>query len=222
MEYFRLHPWDVSTKEAREIQLRLRDRLIMGQPLKNIRKVAAADVSFAGDMLYGVVAVFSYPGLELIEKKVAKGRAKFPYVPTFLTFREGPILIKAFSKIKNEPDVILFDGQGAAHPLRMGEACHLGILLDRPSIGCAKSRLFGLYKEPKQKKGSYSNLFADGGIVGVALRTRDNTRPIFVSPGFKIDLKSSIEIVLGCTTKYRIPDPLRFVHTESVACAKKN
>lgn len=221
MEYYRLHPWNVSTEEAREIQLRLRKRLSLGKPVRDIQTIAAADVAYAKDTVYGVAAVFSYPELKLIEKRVAQGKVKFPYLPTYLTFREGPVLIKAFAQIKTIPDVILFDGQGAAHPLRMGEAVHLGILLDRPTIGCAKSRLFGLYKEPKKKKGSYSYLFADGGIVGVVLRTKDNVRPIFVSPGFKIDLKSSIEIVLACTTKYRIPDPLRFVHTESIKCAKE-
>lgn len=221
MKYKKRHSWNVSVAKAKAIQLELQKQLILNKPLKKISTVAAVDVSFIDKVAVGVAALFSYPDLELIEEKIFNSKPKFPYVPGYLTFREGPIMLGALTKLKTIPDVILFDGQGIAHPRRMGEAAHLGILLDRPSVGCAKSRLIGEYKEPGKKKGSFSKLYLEGEVVGAALRTRDSTKPNFISPGHKIDLESAIKIVLGCATKYRIPDPLRFVHMESVKYARK-
>lgn len=221
MDYYRLHPWKTNTKTARNIQKRLRKRLIPGKPLKKINLIAACDVGYMDSNAIAVVAIFEFPSLRLIEEKISKGKIKFPYVPGLLTFREGPLLLKAFSKIEAEPDVILFDGQGTAHPLSMGEATHMGILLDKPTIGCAKSKLFGIYKKPKKKRGSYSYLFTKSGVTGAVVRTRDNTKPVFVSPGFKINLKSSIDIVLKCS-KFRIPEPLRFVHRRTQEQKRKN
>jgi deoxyribonuclease V len=220
MKYRKLHSWNVSIEKAKQIQLKLRKKTCF-RPLQHFKTVAAVDVSFINNRAVGVAAVFSYPTLDLIEEKVFISRPKFPYVPGFLTFREGPIMLGALTRLKNDPDVILFDGQGIAHPRGMGEAAHLGILLDRPSIGCAKSKLIGEYKEPGKKKGSFSKLYLGGKVVGAVLRTRDGVKTNFVSPGHKIDLKSAIRIVLGCTTRYRIPDPLRFVHMESVKYARK-
>jgi deoxyribonuclease V len=221
MDYYRLHPWRTDTKTARNIQKMLRKRLVPGKPLKKVSLIAACDVGYLDSKAIAVVAVFEFPSLKLVEEKISKGRVQFPYVPGLLTFREGPLLLKAFSKIKNEPDVILFDGQGIAHPIGMGEATHMGILLDRPTIGCAKSRLFGMFRKPKKKRGSYSYLFTKAGIVGAVLRTRDNTKPIFLSPGFKIDLRSSIDIVLKCS-RYRIPEPLRYTHRRTQELKRKN
>jgi len=133
----------------------------------------------------------------------------FPYIPGFLSFREGPAIIEALHMLKIKPHVILFDGQGIAHPKRMGIASHIGVILNIPTIGCAKSRLVGEYKEPGTSKGKISSLKYQGKIVGAVVRTKDDIRPLFVSPGHLIDLKSSIEIVLGCTTKYRISELLR-------------
>ncbi len=220
MDYFRLHPWKVAPKEARDIQRRLRKRLITQKSLKKVNLIAAADVSFRDKMMFGVVAVFRFPSLEIVETKTAKMKESFPYVPGLLTFREGPILLKAFAKIKSNPDVIIFDGQGIAHPLRMGEAAHMGILLNKPSIGCAKSRLIGDYKEPKKKKGSYSKLLYNGQKIGVVLRSKDNVKPLFVSSGHKIDLKSSLRIILACCKKYRFPEPIRYVHHISKEISK--
>ena len=220
MYYLKLHPWNVAPREAKRIQQRLRGRLILGKPIKKINLIAAADVAYKKGAMYGVVAVFEFPSLNVVEKKTAKMKEGFPYVPGLLTFREGPVLLKTFAKIKSEPDVIIFDGQGVAHPERMGEAAHMGILLDKPTIGCAKSRLVGTYKEPKKKKGSHASLFFDGGIVGVVLRTRERVKPLFISPGFKIDLKSSIKIVLECCRGYRNPEPIRYVDRESKKMAK--
>ncbi len=216
MKFKKLHPWEVDVAEAKRIQLKLGRRLVQ-KPLKKIKTVAACDVSYPGSEAFGVVIVFRYPDLELIEQKTARVKITFPYVPGYLTFREGPVLMKAFSKLKIKPDVILFDGQGIAHPRGVGEAAHLGLLLNIPGIGCAKSRLFGEYKEPGKKKGSFSYLMADGEKVGAALRTREGTNPIFISPGYKVDLKSSIAIVMNCVGKYRIPEPLRVAHLESLS-----
>ena len=221
MKCSKLHSWEVTPKAARKIQLRLKQRLILRKSFKEVKMIGAADVSFIKGWVYGVVAIFSFPELRLIEKAEAKARATFPYVPGLLTFREGPILLKAFDKILYEPDVILFDGQGIAHPLGFGEASHLGLLLDKPSIGCAKSKLCGDYAEPGKKKGDFSFIMYKGKVIGAALRTRVNTKPIFVSIGHKIDLKAAIELILKCTRTFRIPEPLRFVHTRSVEYARK-
>lgn len=221
MNYFKLHPWKVTPKTAKKIQLKLRRLIIKRKSFKTVNTVGAADVSFVRGWVYGVVAIFTFPKLELIEKAEAKAKVTFPYVPGLLTFREGPILLKAFEKIKNEPDVILFDGQGIAHPIGFGEAAHLGVLLNKPSIGCAKSKLCGEYPEPKNEREAYSFIKLEGKVVGAALRTRVNTKPIFVSIGHKIDLKYAIKIVLQCVREFRIPEPLRFVHTRSVEYARE-
>ena len=214
MRYRKLHPWNVSIAEAREIQLRLRRRLAHKAPEK-IKTIAACDVGYKDGVAHGVVVVFSYPDLKLEEKAEVTNRFSFPYVPGFLTFREGPITLQAFAKLKAKPDAVLFDGQGIAHPRGMGEAAHLGLWLNIPSIGCAKSRLYGEYKEPGKKKGSYSYLVAEGKRVGAVLRTKAGTKPIFVSPGHRVDFKSSIQIVMNCVTKYRIPEPLRYAHQQT-------
>lgn len=221
MKQKRVHAWKVSIGQARLIQNQLKKYLVLDKAFKRIEKVAAVDVSFIGNRAVGAAAVFSFPDLKIIEKKIVFSRPTFPYVPGFLSFREGPIMLKALLRLKTEPDVILFDGQGIAHPREMGEATHLGILLDKPSIGCAKSRLVGEYKDPGRRKGSFSKICFEGKTVGAAVRTREGVKPNFVSPGHRIDLKSAVKIVLACTTKFRIPDPLRFVHTESIEHARK-
>jgi deoxyribonuclease V len=185
--------------------------------------VAAADVAYSkkSNWAYGVVAVFEFPSMELVEKKEARSRVKFPYISGLLTFREGPGVIEAFKKLKHEPDIILFDGQGLAHPCGMGIATHLGILLDKPTIGCAKSRLIGEYMLPPNKKGAYTFLLHHGAVIGVVLRTRVNVKPIFVSVGFKTNLDDAIKVVLECCTKYRIPEPIRQVHMMAEGLKKK-
>jgi len=224
MDHYHLHPWNVNTVEAKHIQRTLRERLFKGKPLalNKVKRLAAADLAFSEGKAFAVVAVFKFPSLELIEVQKASKKIAFPYVPGLLTFREGPCLIDAFEKIKNEPDVIIFDGQGEAHPERMGIATHMGILFDKPSIGCAKSRLIGIYKEPKKAAGSYTPLFYNEGVVGAVLRTRDGVKPLFISPGFKIDLESSIKIVLSCCKGKRNPEPIRYVDSESKKMAKNH
>jgi deoxyribonuclease V len=158
------------------------------------------------------VIIFKFPNLKIIERQSFVASINFPYIPGLLTFREGPSILSAFKKIKNEPDIILFDGQGIAHPRRMGIATHLGLFLNRPTIGCAKSRLSGKYTSVGEQKGDYTPLKEGEEVLGVVLRTRKGVKPIFLSPGHKIDLPNSIEIVLKCIVKYRLPLPVREAH----------
>ena len=179
-----------------------------------INVVVGTDVSFPSktEALAAVVAL-SYPDLSLIESLVRRGECAFPYVPGLLAFREAPILLEALAALGNEPDVVLCDGQGLAHPKGMGLASHLGILIDIPTIGCAKSRLYGTHDDPRASRGGWSPLMGKtGDTVGAVLRTRSNVSPVFVSVGHRIALDKAIEVVLGCSPKYRIPEPLRAAH----------
>lgn len=207
----RLHPWNVSPKEAIQIQIELQKRMRLTPLVRKIRTVAGADASFSQKRAVGAVVVMTFPELEVLEKVKKEMPLRFPYIPTLLSFREGPVLLECFRSLKNEPDLILFDGQGIAHQRRMGLATHLGIILSKPTIGCAKKRLTGVFGEVGFKKGSFSCMKdVQGEIIGAALRTRDNVRPVFVSQGHGIDLKKAIDTVLRCTKGYRIPEPLRY------------
>lgn len=211
MDYSDLHPWDVTPKAAIGIQKDLRSRIQLDDSFKTIRVIAGADVAFdkSKNQGYGGVIAYSFPEMEEIERQGVIRAITFPYVPGLLAFREAPILLEAFSSLATEPDVILFDGQGIAHFRRMGIATHMGIVLNKPTIGCAKSRLIGSYKEPGEDVGSYSPLIDGEETVGVVLRTRKRVRPIFVSPGTEISLETCIEVVLQCVDGYRIPKPTR-------------
>jgi deoxyribonuclease V len=176
--------------------------------------IAAADVSYslADDRVYAAFLLFSYPDLALMESASVRGRVSFPYIPGLLTFREAPILLKAFSRLKARPDLLLFDGQGMAHPRSMGIAAHMGILLNLPAIGCAKSRLFGEEAEPGPDQGNVIPLLDHGRRVGMIVRTRAGVKPVYVSPGHRMDLDTSIKILLSLCRGYRIPEPLRQAH----------
>jgi deoxyribonuclease V len=192
----------------------LRKKLILRSPKTSWEKIGAGDVSYSrtDDRVYAAFLVFSYPDLTLLESATAQGRAFFPYIPSLLTFREAPVLIKAFSGLKAKPDLILIDGQGIAHPRSMGIAAHLGLLLDLPSIGCAKSRLYGADGEPALEEGSVVPLIEEGRTVGMIVRTQTGVKPVYVSPGHKMDLETSVKIVLSLCQGYRIPEPLRQAH----------
>jgi deoxyribonuclease V len=163
-------------------------------------------------MFYASVVVFELKTMERVEAVTASGKVDFPYIPGLLSFRESPILLKAFAKIKSTPDVILLDAQGIAHPRGIGLASHIGLLLDKPSIGCAKTRLIGDYNEMGEEVGCYSHLKVQDKVVGAVLRTRKNVMPVFVSPGHKIDLDTSINLVLKSCRGYRLPEPVRQAH----------
>lgn len=210
----RVHYWKVTPQKAIRIQEELRERLRLRPPKAPFKTIAAADVSYeiAGDRLYAAVLLFSYPDLKVMECASAWGRVPFPYIPGLLTFREAPVLLKAFSKLKIRPGLMLMDGQGIAHPRSMGIAAHLGVLLDLPTIGCAKSRLLGQDGEPGPDQGSFIPLLDHGRTVGMIVRTRTGVKPVYVSPGHKMDLGTSVEIILSLCRGYRIPEPLRQAH----------
>jgi deoxyribonuclease V len=201
--------WPEDITEAKKVQKVFKKKVRITPLRKSPECVAGVDAAFFEDKIIGVACLYRYPEIILIEEAYSLTEVSFPYIPGFLSFREGPAIIKAMSNLKVKPHVILFDGQGIAHPKGLGIASHIGVLLDIPTIGCAKSRLVGNYREPGLKKGSRSSLRYNKKIIGVVLRTKDNVKPVFVSPGHRINLKNSIKIVLGCTSTYRISEPLR-------------
>lgn len=211
-----LHRWDASPAEARRIQDELRQQVSLedGIALSEIRTVAGVDNGYAGrgakTTAYATVVVFSFPELEQIEVQTAAVPIDFAYVPGLLSFREGPAIVEAFRLVETELDVVLFDAQGIAHPRRLGAASHLGLIIDRPSIGCAKSRLTGRYEEPGEEFGARSPLTAGGEEVGAVLRTRPGKSPLFVSPGHRMTVDTSVEITLRCCRNHRfMPEPTR-------------
>lgn len=212
MKYLNLHSWEVSPQEAIKIQKDLKSNISLKKSFNKIDKIAGVDVSYYQNKMIAGVIIFKFPNLKIIERQSFVASINFPYIPVLLTFREGPSILSAFKKIKNEPDIILFDGQGIAHPRRMGIATHLGLFLNRPTIGCAKSRLSGKYTSVGEQKGDYTPLKEGEEVLGVVLRTRKGVKPIFLSPGHKINLPNSIEIVLKCIVKYRLPLPVREAH----------
>jgi deoxyribonuclease V len=218
LKYRDLHPWEVSIAEAREIQLSLAKRLRVEWDGRDVGVIAAADVGLPEkDRVLAAVVVLTFPGFEVIEARVKKAECNFPYVPGYLSFREIPSLLGCLEKVRAAYDVLMCDAQGLAHPRRMGLATHLGILLDSPVIGCAKSVLYGKFAEPGKRKGSISHMYGkDGEIVGAAVRTRDGVKPVYVSVGNRIDLATSVDLVLRCSPRYRIPEPLRLAHNLSV------
>jgi deoxyribonuclease V len=201
--------WPDTISEAKAVQSALKDKVKIILLQQTPEYIAGVDAAFPENEVLAVACLYRYPELFLVEETIAVTEVSFPYIPGFLSFREGPAIIEAIQKLTIKPDLILVDGQGIAHPKGLGIASHIGVLVGIPTIGCAKSRLVGEYKEPGFRKGDWSPLQYDGKVVGAVLRTRDHVRPLFVSPGHCIDLKTSIEIVLGCTGKYRIPEPLR-------------
>lgn len=209
---FRLpHPWALSPREAIVLQRKLSLQVVRRDDFGRPRTVAGADLAIDGTGQVGLagVVLFEFPGLREIGRVWASAPLQFPYIPGLLSFREGPVLLKAFEKLDNLPDLILFDGHGIAHPRRFGIASHMGILLDRPTIGCAKSVLCGTYREPGTRRGNRSPLVDKGETVGAVLRSRDRVRPIFVSVGHRVSLKTAVRIVLQCHDGVRVPKPTR-------------
>lgn len=204
-----LFTWPANISGAKIVQMSLREKVKIIPLKKPPGYIAGVDAAFQEDKVAGAVCLYRYPGLIPVEDASVVKRVSFPYIPGYLSFREGPVIVELIEKLEIKPDVIIFDGQGIAHPKGLGIASHIGVLLDLPTIGCAKSRLIGDYMEPGSRKGSWSLLYFNGTTVGAVLRTRDNVRPLFVSPGHRIDLQASIEIVLNCCVKYRIPEPIR-------------
>jgi deoxyribonuclease V len=201
--------WPGDIPAARRMQIELSKKVRIQPLLKIPSYIAGVDAAFDGELVMAVASLFEYPSLLHKADAVSCEKIRFQYVPGFLSFREGHALISAIGKLKQTPDVIIVDGQGIAHPLGLGIASHIGVLLDIPTIGCAKSRLVGEYVEPGPEKGQWSPLIYKAREVGAVLRTRDNVRPVFVSPGHLIDLQSSVVIVLQSLTQYRLPESIR-------------
>lgn len=214
MKVRRLHKWDVDYHEAVAIQERLRGRIVRRGSPRKVRTVAGADVSYekSDNRFHAAVVVMGFPQLDVVEEVSAAGTATFPYIPGLLTFREGPILTQAFEKLQNTPDLVIFDGQGIAHPRGFGLAAHMGLLIDLPSIGCAKTRLCGEHDEPASAASSTSPLHDHGRVIGRVVRTRENVKPVFVSIGHRIGLRSAVAWVLKTCRGYRLPEPTRHAH----------
>jgi deoxyribonuclease V len=209
-----LHDWDLSPRQAIRLQDKLTDRVSVLAMRKKPKYVAGLDCSLSKDkrFIYAAAVVFSFPELKLIESASAKASLRFPYVPGLLSFREAPVCLNAAAKLTTTPDLWLIDGQGIAHPRRLGLASHLGLFLNTPTIGCAKSRLIGTHKEPKPQKGNYEWLYDKGEKIGAVVRTRTHVKPLFISPGHLCSFQDAIKYTLECTTKYRLPEPTRTAH----------
>jgi len=214
MDMAKLHDWTVDPSEARRIQEALAPRVRMKAVVRSPALVAGADVSFSRErgLVFAAVLVFRFRDLEPVERASAHGPASFPYVPGLLTFREGPVMLEAFARLRSRPDVVIFDGQGIAHPRRLGLATHMGLWLGLPTVGCAKSRLIGRHEEPGPHRGDAAPLMDADEQIGEVLRTRDRVRPVFVSPGHLADIASARRIVLDCGRGLRLPEPTRQAH----------
>jgi deoxyribonuclease V len=199
-------------------------RLILKAPLSLAERpellVAGADIAYSKstNQLFAAVVVLRFSAQEsrgepeTVETQTGSGRATFPYIPGLLSFREIPVLAEVFRRVKSEPDVLMLDGQGTAHPRGFGLACHMGVLLDRPSIGCAKSRLCGEHRAVPRRAGARAPLLLEGQEIGTVVRTRTGIKPVFVSPGHKMDTDTAVRIALRCCTRYRVPEPTRRAH----------
>jgi len=207
------HAWNVSAEEAQAIQRALANQVVRHNSFGAIRTIAGVDLSFPNKQTArAAVVVLAYPSLEPLTSSVVEPPVTFPYVPGLLAFREAPAALAAFERLSIEPDLVMVDGQGYAHPRRMGIACHLGLYLDKPTIGCAKSKLIGAYKLPADEVGSWSELRERGEVVGAVLRSKTNVAPLFVSMGHRVDLPSAIEFTLSCVKGHRLPEPTRWAH----------
>jgi deoxyribonuclease V len=210
------HSWDVTPVEARALQASLRTRVEAHDRLDPLHRVAGVDVAFPrkgrARVARAAAAVLRFPSLEPVETATAVVPVSFPYVPGLLSFREIPAILPALERLSRLPDLLLCDGQGIAHPRRFGLACHLGVLLDRPTIGVAKTRLVGSHAAVPQARGAWTPLEHEGEVVGAVLRTREGVKPVYVSPGHRIDLETAVARVMDCVTRFRLPETTRAAH----------
>ncbi len=217
MKLDRLHRWDVSPREAAAIQSDLRARLDIGRELDPaaIHTIAGVDISVKerdGSLAGRAAVVVMRPDFTVVDTSVHEAPITFPYVPGLLAFREGPLLEAAFAALETVPDVLIFDGQGYAHPRRVGIACQMGLWLNRPTLGCGKTRLVGTHEEVGPDKGDAVLLRDKGEVIGTVLRTRARVAPVYTSPGHLCDVASANALVLATTTRYRLPEPIRAAH----------
>ncbi|MCX6093895.1 MAG: deoxyribonuclease V [Candidatus Bipolaricaulota bacterium] len=211
----KLHPWAVTPKQAAGIQMELRHFLDLTWDERAVDLVGGIDVSVVRDTARAAVVVLGFPDLRPRGSVTAEMKTPFPYVPGLLSFREGPVILAAWEKLDWKPDLVLFDGQGTAHPRGMGIAAHMGLWLDVPTIGVAKSRLCGVAMEPGPRRGAVADLLDEADprrVLGAVVRTKDSTHPVFVSPGHRIDLAHAVEFTLRCVASHRLPEPIRWAH----------
>jgi deoxyribonuclease V len=209
-----LHGWDLAPKEAIALQTALRDRVERADRIGEVRRVAGVDVGFEQDgrVTRAAVAVLDYPGLALVEEAVVRVPTRFPYIPGLLSFREAPAVLAAFERLRLLPDLLLYDGQGVAHPRRFGIASHVGLLLDCPSIGVAKTRLVGTHRAPANRRGAWTPLRDASETIGAVLCTRPGVKPLYVSIGHRVSLASAVRWTMACVTRYRLPETTRWAH----------
>ncbi len=206
------HSWNLEPKQAVALQNSLAGELVLRPMSRAVGAIAGIDISVKGDRAHAAVVVLSYPSLEEIERRTAIAEVTYPYIPGLLTFREAPVALQALAELSTWPDLFMFDGQGYAHPRRLGLASHLGLVLDTPAIGCAKSRLCGTYEAPALERGSWSPLIDDEQVIGAVVRTRTAVSPVYVSAGHLTDLQQAIQFVLNTCRGYRLPEPTRQAH----------
>jgi deoxyribonuclease V len=208
------HPWNLAPRDAIRLQKNLAAQVDIRTPIDvdAVRLVGGVDVSVKRGISRAAIVVMTFPDLELVESATARMPTPFPYISGLLSFREGEVILAAHAQIDRKPDAYIFDGQGIAHPRRIGIASHIGLWWDAPTVGCAKSRLTGAYVEPGAEKGSFAPLMDRGEQVGIMLRTRTNVKPVFVSPGHRATFDTARELVLRCATRYRLPEPIRAAH----------
>lgn len=206
-----IHPWDLEPLQAAALQVKLARQVVRQsrKSLEDMATVAGIDTGYRNKTAYAAIVVLNLPDLRVLEKATAAKPISFPYIPGLLSFREGPVVLEALDKLKSPPDLLMIDGQGIAHPRRFGIACHIGLLTDIPSVGCAKTRLLGEYQELHRDRGSTAFLRENGETLGAVVRTRTGVKPVFVSIGHLIDLNDSIRIILKCCRGYRLPEPIR-------------
>ncbi|QRE73010.1 deoxyribonuclease V [Methylobacterium aquaticum] len=214
MDLVRRHDWNLTPTQAVALQRELADEIVADKALDldAVRLVAGVDVSVKNDRSHAAIVVATYPDFRVVETVTALMPTPFPYVPGLLSFREGPVLEEAFGRLEAEPDVFLFDGMGIAHPRRIGIASHLGLWLQRPTIGVGKTRLCGRYAPLAEEKGAHQPLVDKGETIGAVVRTRTGKHPLFISPGHLADIPSSVALVLACAPKFRLPEPIRLAH----------
>ncbi len=213
-------PWADTLEDARRIQRELAPKVRI-RPFKGeLAYIAGADAAYTDTHVVGAACLYTYPEIEFIEAASYKMEIPFPYESGFLAFRDGPAIAEAIRRLRNEPDIVIMDGHGIAHPEGIGLASHIGVVLGLPTIGSAKTVLVGTYQEPGGKRGLRSRLLYEGEHIGYALRTRANVKPVFVSPGHKVDMDFSAEVVLACATRFRLPEPIRCSHSRAGAMRK--
>lgn len=214
MHVHKRHDWDLTPEQAIALQKELRGEVISDRPIDigAVRLVAGVDVSVKEDQSQAAVVVATFPDFKPVETVRVRRSTPFPYVPGLLSFREGPVLEEAFERLTVEPDIFLFDGMGIAHPRRIGIASHMGLWLRKPTVGCGKTRLCGRFEILPEEKGAMAPLVDGGETIGMAVRTRTRMNPMFISPGHLADIPTSVEFVMRCTEKYRLPEPIRMAH----------